>query len=218
MGLKKSIKNGAKKLVNSLPDDKQAAIRKARDAGKKALEDGKVLGKELSDDAKTAGEQIKKQGQKDIAKGSKEAFDILDGADEDTKKFVGKFIQQNKDLDSVDGVYQTVLPYHLTAGASIGLFSATQGVKGVRNAYAMQRELAGGENRGLRKLSSMTDSVLTDDPDANMVTSPLIRAMNNTSTPKAAKRSKEIEKNMVGNGFGSHRIQGNLVFALHNLR
>lgn len=119
--------------------------------------------------------------------------------------------------DTKNGLYQFIYPKHLKAPVSLGILGAV-GLKDLSTeaGKGMYTQKVG-KNVGLRKLSSMTDSVLHSDKDANTVISPYIKAMNDYSSKDATEYAKKLERN-IQNQYGRESVNGDLVFALHNLR
>lgn len=119
--------------------------------------------------------------------------------------------------DSYSALYQFAYPKHLKTSVSLGVLGAV-GLKDLSTeaGKGMYTQKVG-KNVGLRKLSSMTDSVLHSDKDANTVISPYIKAMNDYSSKDSTEYAKKLERNMQ-NQYGRDTVNGDLVFALHNLR
>lgn len=122
--------------------------------------------------------------------------------------------------DGYGAMYQTLLPYHLNkkaSAAAIGTIGALKLGSTVKNNV---RGFQTGPNTGMRKLSSMTDSVLHSDPDANLAITPHLKSMNDKSSKEAILRGKEIESRFLNRPEKqiNEDVGGELVFALHNLR
>lgn len=117
--------------------------------------------------------------------------------------------------DIPDSLYQSVIPWHISHKYTVPLVGAgTVGAIGVTSFKAHNQAKLGYIHAG-EGLSGMTEGAL-DGVSANVIT-PGLKQLNDGSTKRSRAMSASIADNMEYN-IGNSGAEGDIVFALHNMR
>lgn len=129
----------------------------------------------------------------------------------------GGIIQRSrgKNLEDPMGFYQQFIPYHINQKYAVPLALGAVGVTAVSGGMSMYNKEKVGTISPGEGLSAMTDGGIAG-ASANVIT-PALKAMNDNSTASARQQSAKIRDNMMHN-LGTSGAEGDIVFALHNMR
>lgn len=129
----------------------------------------------------------------------------------------GDIIQRSrgKNLKDPMAMYQQVLPYHINQKYTVPLALGAVGTMAVAGGISQYNQAKLGTVTSGEGLSAMTEGGI-DGASANVIT-PGLKAMNDTSSAQARQQSAEIRDNMQHTS-GTRGAEGDIVFALHNMR
>ena len=117
--------------------------------------------------------------------------------------------------DVPDSLYQSVVPWHISHKYTVPLVGVgTVGAIGVSGFKAHNQAKLGYIHAG-EGLSGMTEGTIAN-ASANVIT-PGLKQLNDGSTKRARARSASIADNIEYN-IGNSGAEGDIVFALHNMR
>lgn len=112
-------------------------------------------------------------------------------------------------------IYQNAVPWHLRKGVAVPLVAGGVAVMGgIAGAKAHNQAKLGTVTSG-EGLANMTEGTIAN-ASANVI-SPLLKEMQDNSTASARQRSAEI-RDSIGYNIDASGADGDIVFALHNMR
>lgn len=129
---------------------------------------------------------------------------------------INKYIQRmsGKALENPDTITHSILPYHIAnqygIPIALGITAVTAGVTGFK--MHNQSKLGDLSSGGL---SNMTDGGIAGASAS--VINPYIKQLQDTSSREATIRSNDLANNMRHN-ISTSGAEGDIVFALHNMR
>lgn len=121
----------------------------------------------------------------------------------------------NRSLEHPDFLTHAVVPYHLANKYSVPLAGGIALAPMVAGGMALNNRNMLGEVSPGEGLSGMTDGGIAG-ASANVI-SPRLKALNDNTTQEARAESAMVRNNMQGN-ISTRGAEGDIVFALHNMR